>query len=104
MKRFSLLFLSTLVLCLGAELTPDDTRIAELISRLAISQEPAGEEPIYTRTKDTPKTDKRVIAYDAAERLREFGTKAFPALLKSLDDRRQSVAFRRVVPHDVGLA
>jgi hypothetical protein len=42
-----------------------------------------------------------VIAYDAAGELEKYGKRAFPFLLKHMDDKRQSVAFRRVIPHDV---
>ncbi len=82
----------------------DERRVKELVSRLAISEEPAAMTPIDQPTNDTPKTDPRVIAYDAAKELRAFGTKAFPALLAALDDHRQSIPFRAIVPHDVGLA
>ena len=76
--------------------------IEALIEKLAISDQPAGQDPIYTPPKDTPRTDKRVVAYDAASKLKSYGKKAFPYLLKHFDDKRQSVAFRRVIPHDVG--
>ena len=78
--------------------------IDELIEKLAISDEPAGDEPVYTPDLETPRTDKRVIAYEAAEKLREYGKAAFAQLLARRHDKRQSVAFRRVIPHTVGLA
>ncbi len=77
-------------------------RIEALIEHLAISDEPATTLPVYTPSRDTPRTDKRVVAYEAAEELKSFGKAAFPCLLKHLDDRRQSVAFRRVLPSTVG--
>jgi len=82
----------------------DDGYIKDLISRLAISEQPAGMSPIFTPSIDTPKTDKRVIAYDAVKQLLALGVKAFPALIASIDDHRQSIALRAMIPHDVGLA
>jgi len=78
------------------------SQVEALIEKLAISEEPAGKKPIYSPDRDTPKTDKRVIAYEAACELKKHGKRAFPFLLRHLDDKRQSVAFRRVIPHDVG--
>ena len=78
------------------------SEIEALIEQLAISQEQAGDQPIYTPTRDTPRTDKRVCAYDAAEKLKSYGKEGFPYLLKHLHDSRQSVAFRRVLPSTVG--
>jgi len=75
--------------------------IEALIEKLAISDEPAINGPIYTPSKNTPRTDKRVVAYDAAKKLMSYGKQTFPYLLKHLDDKRQSVAFRRVEPHNV---
>ncbi len=79
-------------------------RVPALIEKLAILQEPAGEEPIYTPPIHTPRDDPRVVAYDAACELKRLGKQVFPFLLEHLADKRQSVAFRRVVPYDVGLA
>jgi len=84
----------------AADRLPDD--INSLIEVLAISNEPAGNEPIYTPTPGTPKNDPRLLAIQAAEKLTKQGTNAFPKLLEHLNDNRQSVAFRRVIPHDVG--
>ena len=102
--RTALIFFLSAAMLSRAESPPTAPTIKELVSRLAISDEPAGMNPIYTPTKDTPKNDKRVIAHDAAKQLRERGVEAFPELLASLDDRRQSVAFRRVIPHTLGFA
>jgi hypothetical protein len=77
-------------------------RIPKLIERLAISQEKADDAPIFTPSRDAPRTDPRVIAYDAIRRLQENGATAFPFLVNHLKDHRQSVAMRRVIPHDVG--
>jgi hypothetical protein len=79
---------------------PDD--IDGLIELLAISDKPAGNEPIYTPGPETPRNDPRWLAIDAAEGLRKKGVAAFPNLVQHLDDKRQSVAFRSVIPHDVG--
>lgn len=78
--------------------------IERLIEQLAISDKPAAMEPVYTPSIDTPRTDKRVIAFEAAKKLKTYGKAAFPFLLAHLDDNRQSVAFRRVIPHTVGLS
>ena len=84
--------------------TASDPRlgIEALIEKLAISQEPASYSPVYTPSRDAPRTDRRVIAYAAAEELKRRGRVAFPYLLRHLGDRRQSVAFRRVLPSTVG--
>jgi hypothetical protein len=82
--------------------TPTAADIEALIEKLAISQAPAAEAPVFTPSRDTPRTDSRVIAYEAAEELKKCGKAAFPHLLEHLDDKRQSVAFRRGIPHDVG--
>src|SRR5690606_6100810 len=73
-----------------------------LIEQLAISQEPAGEAPILTPRRDTPKTDERMVAIEAGRKLSAYGVAAFPHMVKHLDDNRQSVAFRRVLPSTVG--
>lgn len=78
--------------------------IDALIERLALSDQPAGDEPIYTPHRDTPGTDKRVIAIEAVGKLKTYGREAFPQLLARRGDRRQSIPLRRIVPHDVGLA
>lgn len=78
--------------------------IRMLIEKLAISQGPAGDFPIYTPSEDAPRTDPRVMAHDAAEELHTYGMEAWLHLLENLDDKRQSVAFYRMIPHDVGLA
>jgi len=49
--------------------SPNAAVIRELIGKLAISDEKASPDPIYTPSQDTPKTDKRVIAYDAAKQI-----------------------------------
>ena len=87
-------------LACGAE--PSAERIQSLIEKLAITNAPASLDPIFTPSKDTPKTDRRVIAYDAADELGKLGIDAFPYLLESLGDKRQSVALRRVLPSTVG--
>ena len=79
-----------------------EEEIKALIVQLAISEQKAGDEPIFTPSKDTKQTDKRVIAYKAAEKLKSYEEKAFPYLIENINDERQSVAFRRVIPHDVG--
>jgi hypothetical protein len=84
----------------AAEQLPDD--IGGLIELLAISNQAAGNEPILTPSKDTPRDDPRVQAFAAAAELEKKGNSVFPQLLQHLDDKRQSVAFRRVIPHDVG--
>lgn len=76
--------------------------VDQLIDLLAISAKPAGNDPIYSPTPATPRNDPRVLAITAAERLTKKGKRAYPKLLEHLDDNRQSVAFRRVIPHDVG--
>jgi hypothetical protein len=90
---------------LVVELPPDHpaaTDIRALIEKLAISNDKATYDPVYSPSRDTPKTDKRLIAYDAAEQLVAYGVEAFPYLLQSLRDNRQSVPFRRVLPSTVG--
>ena len=82
--------------------SPNAAAIRKLIDGLAISQEAASDEPVFTPSRDTPGSDPRVAAYDAAERLEALGIEAFPLLLDSLGDQRQSVAFRRVLPSTVG--
>ena len=78
--------------------------IEALIEQLAISDEPAAHAPVFSPTPDTPRTDPRVIAYQAADKLKSYGRHAFPYLLNHLDDRRQSIAFRNEIPHSVGLS
>jgi predicted DCC family thiol-disulfide oxidoreductase YuxK len=85
-----------------AAVSPGSAAIQALIEKLAISDDEAASGLIFTPRVDTPKTDSRMIAYDAAEQLQKFGAEAFPLLLASLDDKRQSVAFRRVLPSTVG--
>ena len=65
----------------STELARRHVEIADLIERLAISNEPAADAPVFSPREDTPDTDPRVIAYDAAEKLRAFGKDAFPQLL-----------------------
>jgi hypothetical protein len=77
-------------------------RINSLIDQLAISDDDAAPGPIYTPSPDAPKTDKRLIAYRAGDELSRYGLEAFPSLLNAMNDRRQSVAFRRAVPSTVG--
>jgi len=86
----------------AAKPSPHEAEIRELIDKLAISEKVATEEPVLTPSKNTPATDKRVIAFAAAAKLRAFGAEAFPYLLDALDDKRQSVGFRRVLPSTVG--
>jgi len=81
-----------------------EAKVVALINKLAISDKPAANSPVFAPDPDTPRTDKRIIAYNAASDLKKFGKKAFPLLLVHLEDNRQSVAFRRSIPHDVGLA
>lgn len=81
-----------------------DRDILELIGKLAISDQPAVDGPVFAPTDQTPASDSRVIAYQAAEKLGEYGKEAFPQLLAHRHDERQSVAFRRVLRHSVGLA
>lgn len=78
--------------------------IEALIEKLAISSEPAIDGPVFTPMEGTPSNDPRVIAYEAAAKLAELGDVAFPQLLAHQHDERQSVAFRRVLRHTVGLA
>ncbi len=78
--------------------------IEALIEKLAISQDEATDEPVYTPSIDTPKSDPRVQAFEAAEELTAYGKTAFPQLIAHFDDRRQSVAFRRTNRATVGLA
>lgn len=87
-----------------ATTSPTPAAMKALIDRLAISDAEATADPVFTPTKDTPKTDRRVIAYDAGEELVELGAEAFPSLVASLNDKRQSVAFRRTLPSSVGEA
>jgi hypothetical protein len=47
-----------------------NVRIPTLIERLAISQENAGDAPILTPRRDAPRSDPRVIAYEAIGKLR----------------------------------
>jgi len=79
-------------------------RIAALIEKRAISQDEATDEPVYTPSIDTPTSDPRGQAFEAAEELTAYGRTAFPALIAHFDDRRQSVAFRRTNRATVGLA
>ena len=81
---------------------PDDPNA--LIERLAISDEPAVYEPIYTPGPYAPKTDFRVVAFDAADKLATMGTRAFPTLVQSLSDERQSAGFGNYLRHTVGIA
>ncbi len=78
--------------------------IDSLIEQLALSSQPAADRPIYTPAPDTPSTDPRVPAYEAAEQLRALGKAAFPKLLEHLDDDRQSICLRRTLPCSVRLA
>jgi hypothetical protein len=78
--------------------------IERLIEQLAISDKPAAMAPVYTPSIDTPRTDRRVIAIEAAKKLKTYGKAAFPFLLAHLDDNRQSIACRRIIPQTVGLA
>jgi hypothetical protein len=84
--------------------SPIAEKIRALIEKLAISDEAASTSPPMTPPADTPKDDKRMIAYAAASDLEKFGIEAFPFLLASLEDKRQSVAFRRVQNFSVGEA
>jgi hypothetical protein len=81
-----------------------DQRIDALIERLALSGEPAAEGPVFSPSKDTHPSDRRVIAYQAADQLEKIGYPAFPKLAAKLDDRRQSAAFGRWKRMDVGMA
>jgi hypothetical protein len=76
--------------------------VEDLVEALAVSQEPASANPIYTPSKDTPRNDRRVIAHEAARELTRRGKAAFPVLLAHLGDTRQSVALRSVLPATVG--
>lgn len=80
-----------------------DERIKALIEQLAISDKVAGEEPTYTESKDTPATDKRAIARKAAEKLTKLGVEAIPHLLKSMDDKRESIPAGAILPCSVGV-
>ena len=79
-------------------------RIAALIENLAISQERAGNAIVFTPAGDTPKTDRRMVAYEAVKELHQFGIEAFPALIGSLGDHRQSAPLRAQIPFYVGPA
>jgi hypothetical protein len=81
---------------------PDDPQA--LVELLAITGEAAVMAPIFTPDRDTPETDRRIVAYAAAEKLREMGTKAFPVLLGDFGDERQSVAFRSSTSQTLGFA
>ena len=83
---------------------PLDQRIDALIERLALSDGPAADGPVFSPSKDTHPSDRRVIAYEAADQLTEIGYPAFPKLVAKLDDRRQSAAFGRWKRMDVGMA
>jgi hypothetical protein len=76
--------------------------IEGLIQQLAISSDAARMEPVPTPSIHTPRTDKRVRAYESADKIKQYGKKAFPFLLRHLNDGRQSVAFRSVLPSTVG--
>ena len=107
MKTPLFLLISYTILCGCAGSPPEQKNrstssdIEALIEKLAISEQLAGDFPVYTPSRNTPKTDKRIVAYDAADKIKSYGKLAFPYLLKHLGDKRQSVAFRRVIPHDV---
>lgn len=79
-----------------------DTEIEALIDKLAISDQPAGDHIIFTPSIDTPKDDKRVIAYEAIKKLMSCGKRTFPYLIKKFDDNRQSVAIKPKIPITVG--
>src|SRR5262249_38332874 len=86
------------------EPSPHEKEIRALIEKLAISDKPADRNPVGTPGRDAPADDKRVIAFRAYNKLRDFGVEAFPYLIESLDDKRQSACFMRAVPCSVGLA
>jgi hypothetical protein len=89
--------------------------IRALVEKLAISDQPAVmEPPVLSFSTDTMETGRGVIvfdarekikiAYDAADKIKTYGKKAFPVLLEHLHDRREAVPFRAALPCDVGLA
>lgn len=83
---------------------PLDQRIDALIERLALSDGPAADGPVFSPSVDTHPSDRRMIAYEAADQLTKIGYPAFPKLVAKLDDRRQSAAFGRWQRMDVGMA
>jgi hypothetical protein len=86
----------------GAEAQAAEIRT--LINQLAISDKAAADEPILSPPGDAPASDPRMKAIAAHRRLIEIGPAAFPQLIASLEDGRQSVGFRRVLPSTVGQA
>jgi hypothetical protein len=86
----------------GSDASPNAGKIRDLIEKLAISNEVASPDPIYTPLPGTPQSDPRFIAMRTGKELEKYGMEAFPYLLASFGDQRQSVAFRRVLPSTVG--
>ena len=78
-----------------------DQKIRALIEKLAISEQPASNEPFVTY--NNPRNAELVKqVHSTANELEKFGMAAFPHLIAHLDDSRQSVPFRRVLPSTVG--
>jgi hypothetical protein len=82
---------------------PLDKRIDTLISRLVLSED-NGKGVVFTPSKRTLPSDRRMIAFNAADELTKIGYPAFPKLVASLEDRRQSVTMGRYNRSDVGMA
>jgi hypothetical protein len=79
-----------------------DQKIRALIDKLVFSEQPASKEPsaFFNISINDPWTQ----VQKAANELEKFGIAAFPELIAHFDDPRQSIAFRRVLEHTVGLA
>ena len=102
---FMLLVAPVAASCVSNKVGSVDTSSVEdipaLIEGLAISREPASNQPFITLgNEENAKIAKRV--YKIADELETWGIEAFPPLLETLNDQRQSVPFRSVLPSTVG--
>jgi len=91
----------------------DETARA-LVRDLIIADRPAGNYPIYSlpemqipgQPKPPPPDpdDPRLRAYEAVKKLRAMGMAAWPALIESVDDNRQSIPLAAEIPCKLGRA
>jgi hypothetical protein len=99
MKYILVAVLTTISVAIAAD-DATDQKIRALIEKLAISDRPAPKEPLVTY--NNPKNAELVQRVEAtASEIEKFGSIAFPQLMAHLDDPRQSVPFRRVLPSTV---
>lgn len=99
--KATLIALMTLVSSVFAEDGVTEQKVRALIEKLAISQHPASRGPI--ETFNNPRNAELVRqVHAAAGEIEKLGFAAFPHLMAHLEDLRQSVPFRRVLPSTVG--